>query len=741
MKKIFYSFAVCLMILSSAIFTACGKGDPKSISVKEGTLATTVLVNEELDYSDVVLNVTYENGDVEEIEKNNEMTFTGFDKTKVGKQTITIGYLNLTTEFEITVVVSENETYDIIGFEKPAFYVLHEANKEEIVDNPQTSDFDENEEEFVVRDYAYKVGDDNPFVFLPNITALKVENGVPSEIKLTEYTSDVVIELKEDSNVYTKLTDNITNYVLVDNAKSSFDFTDAAIGKTFRITVRPVTASEDIDSIVFEVEVVNGYNAYDVKELSLIDNNEGTESAWSELKQSWSALDGKDYTQTIDGIVLHNNMTVTKDYVPTSYFYHNNDGQGGNEENDGSLKVRKTFYTRDIASDKKFSIYGNYFTIDSSQIALTEEFESEAYGHSSVIAFGGDNDGSPSTLQGEAYVESLKLRGNAPRSEVLDVKGGMIACITNAKKVVFENCATRAFVTHLIALEGENNVCTLQNSKMIDSFSTMYFMWGSKYNNIINSVLKGSGGPLVMATHVDPDKNTTKYSNVNIENSVLEAPVIGTEGWFELNDASPIATQIKALGLLFETVSTQLKTNGLIDYVKGFVNKMGTETDADDKMNFLSVMLSNGIAVQNTSPLYGATTLKDAEGNVVSEQDMTEIKGIFDAYPALKVLPFFKSNGVVMTLTVDGAQKPNGLALVDKTTGAQTSVTEVLTNLAIAKQNPSSFTQDQLITLNSQKDMIVNFFNGSYMHLYYNGTSIGATFDFYSYDNNMNIVK
>ena len=72
MKKIFYSFAVCLMILSSAIFTACGKGDPKSISVKEGTFATTVLVNEELDYSDVVLNVTYENGDVEEIEKNEE---------------------------------------------------------------------------------------------------------------------------------------------------------------------------------------------------------------------------------------------------------------------------------------------------------------------------------------------------------------------------------------------------------------------------------------------------------------------------------------------------------------------------------------------------------------------------------------------------------------------------------------------------------------------------------------------
>lgn len=110
MKRMTKMVLLLLLIVASVfVITACDD-DPGSvqggqISVEQSGMPQTVFVlGEELDLSNGVL--TVKNGDqVEEIPLNAEgITVTGYDKNKLGEQTITIAYGGSTTELKITVV-------------------------------------------------------------------------------------------------------------------------------------------------------------------------------------------------------------------------------------------------------------------------------------------------------------------------------------------------------------------------------------------------------------------------------------------------------------------------------------------------------------------------------------------------------------------------------------------------------------------------------------------------------------
>ena len=64
---------VILLVLSFA-FVGCGQ-DPKAtkIEVKQDTIATEIVQNATLDFSNLVLVVTYDNNTTQEVAKNDEM--------------------------------------------------------------------------------------------------------------------------------------------------------------------------------------------------------------------------------------------------------------------------------------------------------------------------------------------------------------------------------------------------------------------------------------------------------------------------------------------------------------------------------------------------------------------------------------------------------------------------------------------------------------------------------------------
>lgn len=108
MKK-FSKICLLMLLLALAVFTAvaCDK-DPvvsseDQISVKEAP-QLMYLIGEELDFSNGILEVKIA-GAVTEVSMNAEgVTITGYDKTKLGEQTLTVTYNGLSTEIKVTVV-------------------------------------------------------------------------------------------------------------------------------------------------------------------------------------------------------------------------------------------------------------------------------------------------------------------------------------------------------------------------------------------------------------------------------------------------------------------------------------------------------------------------------------------------------------------------------------------------------------------------------------------------------------
>ena len=111
-----------LLVLTAAILTGCkGNSDGVTEIFIQPSQAPrlTYVQGQELDLSHGVLTVS-ENGEQRSIPLNNEnITVTGYDKDLLGKQTLTVTYMDLTTTLEVTViprVLAENyETDYFIG--------------------------------------------------------------------------------------------------------------------------------------------------------------------------------------------------------------------------------------------------------------------------------------------------------------------------------------------------------------------------------------------------------------------------------------------------------------------------------------------------------------------------------------------------------------------------------------------------------------------------------------------------
>ncbi len=697
------SAIMCVMVFG-IILTACGE-KPVEIAVKDDTLDTQLDIGENLVLDDLVLLVTYSNDKVKEVKYNDEMQFACSDNTpldeianEVGEKQVIIKYLGLQTEVTITVTESQHVPtveYEVQSFGLPTFI----------------TDFENNAKAFNISDNTYKVGDDNSFELKPIIMGVEIVDGVRGDFQALDYVpATYKVEQKIDGE-YVELTgEDLTETVTINQQKFGFDFADKAVGNTYRITVTAQTISGDV-SISHELEVVDGFNIQSKEMLSVMDNNPTTQKYWADLK----AQNNVPQVDT-NSVVIHGSYELSDSDVPQAYYYKEGDSDYV-PELANTMRNWKTIYHISVDQDETYKIYGNYNTIDASAIALTNldylntnKIDNEKFGHASLFSFGIANNNHPTNQnQGSVVMDSLNLIGNTNRDESEALRGGLLMVLTGSKDVTLNNVNGNSWVTMLVSTtEGsdwETASTHISNCKFTDSYSLMINYWGIKNNYIEDSILSGSGGPVVFLTHLDPkDTPNSNYANVEVINSTVETTVSGEEAWFGLNDATRVATELKKSNQLFLGTSQALKDKGLLPSVRSLL-------DNDGLLNAAFVFVSNGNPVLNSNPVKGKVTIKNEAGEVTFVHDMEDqtFKATTSApalAPYLENLPFFNAGGQLYTT--------------------------YLTN-----QTPDGFGRDPITALDltnmEERQKMVQFLSDEYVGIFVNGIpTMGAVVEYFS---------
>ncbi len=762
MKKVFYSIALMMVaVFSSVLLTGCGDPEPQSLKIKADSVQTSVLVNDQFNSDGLKVIVTYDDGSTQTVSKNNDMTISSINTSQVGKQTLTVKYLGLTATISINVYATANDRdYQIYGFQVPEAYADHVERK----GNAGGANFKDASKDnyFAKNDSSYKVGDDNPFVFFPKVSVMSKTDHT-SRFQLEEgdqFASIVVVKELQGQNYVTLEGSALTEKVAVNTLTSTYDFTDAAVGKKYQITVQPeqMTTPATYSPITFEVEVVDGWNVYDEYNLSRIDNSTtalageiSSSAVWADFKQTHGV--GSEATKAI---VLHRDMLLTKEHIPAEYIWGSDAG-----EHAGSLKDSKSLYTRAVPYDDPdgFKIHGNYFTIETLNEGanafplVTNTTHDGFFGHSALFGFGGDNHHKPADYyhQGKVEINDLYLVGNSQKtSDRGNLNGGLTAILTSAKELTLNNCRTRGFVSHINSngsYSGStytgtmDTVVNINYTKMIDSYNTMFLAWGSKQNTINNSVIKETGGPLIVATHVGTsterdgaNKETFNemYSNIDVVDSVISSPVSGTEIWFEKIAPGGMAKALMtgnfaAVNVGFNTVSFLAEQQGLNVTKSGIKNEIGA-------FNFILCSMGED-NVGNTAIINNTITITN-NSEVVCDSDMNDpylaayVEGIssFGLDPTqLTAFPFiYEANGVYLTfdITLDEGEDKMGMA-------RGMSLLTPTSQMPIAI-NAGLFKSDNYLENAEFKELIdtslESFFNADYVNIILGGQRFSCTF-------------
>ena len=754
MKKRIIILAVLMLVLSLA-FVACRQKAIKNLEIVDG-LERTCNVGDTLDFSNVKIKVIYNDGSSVEVGAS-DVEFGNLDTSTPGEKDLTITY----NEFSITVKITV-KAVEISGGaggeggeggedNKPpytVFDVSYDANIASFLaaEGNKTKFRGETNKNYIV-------GSENPFRFTLTLDVLDEELNA-QVIDTYESTSKVYLV---DGETETLLEGTaLAQYVVINETagNNSFDFTDAAVGKTFKLVTRPVVGATDDHTKALVVDVVDAYNVYDEKELNLITNYSDGTIGWTEYKQLDvvnAFLDSANIVrpENLAGIVLHRPLTVEVEDLPSEYFYILEeeveysyvDKSGANKT--GTWAAGTKFLTdvlgvySHILSDEapEFSVYGNYFTINTNNLPCVAP-----KGHG-----GNDND-----LSGSEFFR-------------FDVPGDLLVANGHDKyKVNFKGIELRdddgsdddnsSSMKHMLGLLGIKTFRTLANYDQVNIYSyfvsihvnrdsqttnindcDFYNAWNNhilawsdnsidadnvdtihaNHTNITINVTGDSriakcGGPVIINLIHDPDKNAQAQSNidVNIDESVeIYSYVTGQEAWFTANGASGIAMQIKQLNGLFpnSTYLFELPDSGENKFFNAIMvnmeyNAMGGTKDVDG-----SFAIGNNVLLDmdDTAGTYG-----------------DQIVSAIANHALLGKAPIFRSsNGAVVFALLGGtAQGINPL------TGEQATGTAVGTHpeYGVALVIPDGLYEldptNQQLPLKPASDSIAE---GEYLTLYY----------------------
>lgn len=512
------------------------------------------------------------------------------DTSTLGESEITITYLTESVVWTYTVV----EYDEIDNISAPDFVTTYLANIE-------AKDVANKRNEFMDREQGYFVGDDNPFKFFPNIYAY---DGDGIEMEVTAYHSVSVVEEKRGTEWVILTGAELDGVVTIDDFASTYDFSEEAIGNTYRLTVRPFGDEYAVNpkfSTSFEFNVADGYNVYKQDDLSHY-NNVGT---------NWDAYrTAKGITPVaINGLFLHGDIEIERSKLPDSFFYMEGDsdinsGDGDYERALGSLRDNVDIYHHDVAPGEAFVFNGNYFSIDYSTLPVVARESGRidadvglVISHATLIKAGYAQTGED---LGDYTMRNLRVIGNANRTEAGAKSGGAIFTkLLSVDSHIYNLIGTQCFTFILTELSGPNAI--IEKTRGYDSFSSMLYNWGTDNLQIIDSEFIGAGGPIIIADHVSPEEDGTggNPSHTTFTNTVAESIVTGNENWFRLVHADAALPSILGFG---EQVLPNYGTNSITQ----LININGTDIP---HFNMIGVVKDGGASEPSSTKISGSMTI------------------------------------------------------------------------------------------------------------------------------------
>lgn len=561
-------FSLCL-VCCLAILVACDQEETSITEIYIDPNSITVEIEQYSTWStdDIVVMAKYNDG----IEKAvSDVTFSYIDTQEVGEQTLIATYKNFTCQITITITEFDGERdYYITKIATPIS--INNYNTYSKTLNTYTDQLTHNEKNsvkgFSLLNEMYKVGDDNEFKFSPAISVSYFdEDKDPEEINNYPIHADVYLYDTDLEEFVLIPSNNLDDYVSINPNQHTFDFTDSTVGKIFKIAVRPdfsLIIGEDrytsddstvIDSskntfksIEFTFEVVDGWNVYTARDISVIDNSNDGEK-WTEIKTANSSLGLEDLTSVdTNGVILHNDIIITKNDIPSCHFYSGNNMQGLQDNDfkqvDGYM-IQKDHYTklgtvykRVIADGDTFTIEGNYFTID-----ISNKNEDDEKGLSNQATFPhvkkanvaadnaivisttlfsfidanteneerGLNDkkqkdiniGFADSNEETCSINNISLIGNSNKDEEIVGQAGIVCYKTENVNFTMTNCLSQAwYICHFFegsTKTADNAVQTLKYCNSFDAYSSIIHAQGARDLRLEDCVLIGAGGPVII---------------------------------------------------------------------------------------------------------------------------------------------------------------------------------------------------------------------------------------------------
>ena len=737
MKKKSLVFILSVLVLT-LLFTSCSfTGDKQvtDISIKDGTFKYSYEVGETVDLSGIRLIVSYNDGTTKEIGYT-DATIVEFSTATVGTKDLSITFEEFTKTVQVRVESSLNEggnegdeggnegdegdegvDFSIIGVTEPAS-ISSLVNKKK---------------EFNNGSYGYVVGDDNPYYYTLSLSVYDADDNKVTITSYTSYSLVYLVTVEDDSVSETLLTgDELARYVSIDETKNAFDFTEEAIGKTFKIATRP---SEGLLPEEYEeftrthtFTVVNGYNIYSAKELNIITNatNEKFDMDGDGTKETTQADVAKKFlsdngitapTGALAGIILHGDITLTASDIPEVYLTTETDSLGQSTTYLHDYLSIFYHFTDYQNSDGKyeFSVYGNYYTIFTNGIPMvspTEAAEDGNVTHSQLFKFSAD--ASADTFDYRNYslnINNVKLLDDNPNAPEDNTSTrsllGLIAMKVNHQKVTLDNSIIERYT---ISFFGEYDRLTmdLNEVKFYNAWQNHIFLWSKNdlddrdtfvseddetYTNmklnVTNSVITTCGGPVIISQIDDPSYNCNALSGPDVvidTNTVIYAYTQPNSIWFNAMGANSIATQIMALDGLFTPGYT------------GFISTNPLDGYNGDFMNIIMVNLKSGYDLTNLGG-------DDLDGTFsVGENTLLNMNDGENPY-------------VEQVVTLSGGQAPvfQSAAGVTSGTGLGIGYFDGTTMVTGLTGDPTYDAMNQQLLYNA---------DGGYLMLYFNGMGI-----------------
>ncbi|MCH5171437.1 MAG: hypothetical protein J1F31_01190 [Erysipelotrichales bacterium] len=441
----------------------------------------------------------------------------------------------------------------ILGVNTKSSFRTFNENKMEKPTNRQT--------EFSDLTREYVVGDDNSINVKPEVIFGDPLTRLPVDVEKWNYSIEVYIKSANDFVLLGE--EDLKTYVdSIDSEECDIDFSEAAIGNVFKVVVTPDGLSnnqmqneKNHPSMIFEI--VDGYNVYNAKELAYYDNSDENKAAWTQFK----ADNGLDLALNPSSLILHDNIPVKTEDVPSNYFYNVDDEDFSKDAQDyertvGSLRDRIDVYYRLFSKDEKFVIYGNYYTLNFSEFPYVTRESGKVTDPGKVISHANlfKSEARAGTEAEDATrlftMRDLNLIGNAPKQENTILGGGLIMNKSTNMEALMENNISRMwFITYFSEMDGY----TINKCKAYDNFNSFIYNWGGNVHTS-NSELIGAGGPVILQDHIKHDSNGEGgyVGKSTFTNCKMESVVAGTEGWFSLVGAAALAPVIKSLNDIFK---------------------------------------------------------------------------------------------------------------------------------------------------------------------------------------------